>query len=236
MNPRSNTAAIRDLTRAADDVLVAQAQARDEAAVREIVRRYNQRLFRAARGIVRNDADAEDVVQAGYVQALTHIGSFRGEAQLSTWLTRIVINEALARIRRVKPTTGLEQVEAEQGKSAQIMQFPLLAAHPDPETAMSRQQIREFLEQAVDALPDAFRAVFVLRDVEGLSAEETAAQLDIRPETVNTRLFRARRLLWTEIVERLSLTFSALFPFDGARCVNMADSVVAALRRAGNLD
>src|SRR3954470_382148 len=101
---RVNTARLQDLTGMPDGVLVTQAQARDEAAVREIVRRYNQRLFRAARSIVRNDADAEDVVQAGYVRAFTHLGSFRGDAQLSTWLTRIIINEALSRVRRRRPT------------------------------------------------------------------------------------------------------------------------------------
>ena len=231
---RSSVAAVRDLTQTPDAELVSRAQARDETAVREIVRRYNQRLFRAARSIVRNDGDAEDVVQAGYVQAFTHLASFRGEAQLSTWLTRIVINEALSRVRRKRPTTGLEQVEAEQD-SAQIIQFPLLTTYPDPETAMSRQEIREFLEQAIDALPDAFRAVFVLREVEGLSAEETAAQLEIKPETVNTRLFRARRLLRAGLEDRLSLAFNALFPFDGERCVHMADRVVADLKAAGQL-
>ena len=231
----ASAATARDLAETPEAELVSRAQARDEAAVREIVRRYNQRLFRAARSIMRNDADAEDVVQAGYVQAFTHLNGFRGEAQLSTWLTRIVLNEALGRMRKLRPTTGLEQVELEQASSAQIIQFPLLQTHTDPETAMSRQEIRELLEQAVDALPEAFRAVFVLRDVEGMSGEETAAQLGIKLETVNTRLFRARRLLRTAIEDRLSLAFSALFPFDGERCVHMADRVVADLKSAGQL-
>jgi RNA polymerase sigma-70 factor (ECF subfamily) len=232
---RLSTARKQDLTAMPDSVLVSQALAHEEAAVREIVRRYNQRLFRTARSIVRNDADAEDAVQAGYVQAFTHLASFRAESKLSTWLTRIVINEAIGRVRRVRPTTGLEQVELEQGTSAQIIQFPLLQTHPDPETAMSRQEIRALLEQAIDALPDHFRTVFVLRDVEGLSAEETAVQLMIKPETVNTRLFRARRLLRSAIEERLAPALSGLFPFDGERCVHMADRVVGELRRVGLL-
>jgi len=232
---RLSAARTQDLMATPDGVLVRQALARDEAAVREIVRRYNQRLFRTARSIVRNDADAEDAVQAGYAQAFTHLASFRAESNLSTWLTRIVINEAIGRVRRVRPTTGLEQVELEQGTSAQIIQFPLLQTHPDPETAMSRQEIRALLEQAIDALPDHFRTVFVLRDVEGLSAEETAAQLMIKPETVNTRLFRARRLLRSAIEERLAPALSGLFPFDGERCSHMADRVVGELRRVGLL-
>jgi RNA polymerase sigma-70 factor (ECF subfamily) len=212
------------------------ARARSEAAVREIVRRYNQRLFRAARSIVRGDAEAEDVVQAGYVRAFTHLDGFRGEAAFSTWLTRIVLNEALGRVRRRRQTTGLEAIEAAQiGGGAQIIQFPLLQDHPDPETAMSRREVRELLEQAIDRLPDGFRAVFVLRDVEGLSAEETAEQLGIRPETVNTRLFRARRQLRERLAEQLMPALGALFPFDGARCVHMADRVVADLKRDGRL-
>jgi RNA polymerase sigma-70 factor (ECF subfamily) len=146
-----------------------------------------------------------------------------------------VLNEAVGRVRRNKPTTSVEQIELEQNTSAQIIQFPLLQTHPDPETAMSRQEVRALLEHAVDALPDHFREVFVLRDVEGLSAEETAAQLSIKPETVNTRLFRARRLLRTAIEDQLAPSFSGLFPFDGERCVHMADRVVTELKRAGQL-
>lgn len=236
MTERARLARIDDITGLPEADLVSLAQAQSEAAVREIVRRYNQRLFRAARSIVRNDADAEDVVQAGYVRAFTHLDGFRGDSALSTWLTRIVLNEALGRVRRRRETTGLEAIEAAQAKGgAQIIQFPMLQDHPDPETAMSRLEVRELLEQAVDSLPDAFRAVFVLRDVEGLSAEETAAQLEIKPETVNTRLFRARRRLRELLAERLSPAFGSLFPFDGERCVHMADRVVADLRRDGTL-
>ena len=226
-----------DIATVPEAELVDRARARDEAAVREIVRRYNQRLFRTARSIVRNDADAEDVVQAGYVRAFTHLDSFRGESAISTWLTRIVLNEALGRVRRRRETTGVDAIEAAQASGgAQIIQFPLLQDHPDPETAMARLEVRELLERAVDSLPDSFRAVFVLRDVEGLSAEETAAQLDIKLETVNTRLFRARRRLRELLAEQLSPAFGGLFPFDGERCVHMADRVVTELRRSGTLD
>jgi RNA polymerase sigma-70 factor (ECF subfamily) len=236
MSERVHEAQVRDLTGTPEAELVNQALARNEAAVREIVRRYNQRLFRAARSIVRNDADAEDVVQAGYVQAFTHLQNFRGDSALSTWLTRIVLNEALGRVRRRRPTTGLEAIEAAQANGgAQIIQFPLLQDHPDPETAMARLEVRELLEKAIDSLPEAFRAVFVLRDVEGLSAQETAEQLEIKPETVNTRLFRARRQLRERLAEQLMPTLGGLFPFDGERCVHMADRVVADLRRDGPL-
>lgn len=229
-------ARVDDKTSLPEADLVELARSRNEAAVREIVRRYNQRLFRTARSIMRNDADAEDVVQAGYVRAFTHLQSFRGEAAFSTWLTRIVLNEALGRVRRRRETTGLEAIEAAQAAGgAQIIQFPLLQDQPDPETAMSRLEVRELLENAIDTLPEGFRAVFVLRDVEGLSAEETAEQLGIKPETVNTRLFRARRQMRERLAEQLTPTLGTLFPFDGARCVHMADRVVAELERSGTL-
>jgi RNA polymerase sigma-70 factor (ECF subfamily) len=220
-----------DVEHLPENLLVAAARRREEPAVREIIRRYNQRLFRVARAVLRNDSEAEDVVQAGYVRAFTRLAEFRGDAEFGTWITRIVLNEAITRTRRRRPTTGLEQVEIEQGASAHIIQFPLLQVSPTPEEAMSRQEIRTLLEHAVDALPEGIRAVFVLRDIEGMSAEETAAQLGIRPETVNTRLFRARRTLRAAIEERLNLAFSTLFPFDGERCVRMAERVVGELRR-----
>lgn len=219
-----------DHSQSSDAALVALARDGDEDAIRVLVRRYNQRLFRAARAIVHNDAEAEDVVQAAYVNAFTHLDGFRGDAQLRTWLTRIVINEAIGRLRQRRPTAELAAIDAEQGRSAQIIQFR--QPQPDPEAEMARQEARQFLEQAVDALPDIFRAVFVLRDVEGLSIEETAALLDVKPDTIKTRLFRARRMMRTTIEDQLKGEFASLFPFDGARCVHMADRVLRSLMSA----
>ena len=179
---------------------------------------------------MRNDAEAEDVVQASYVKAFTHLASFRGDSEWSTWLTRIAVNEANERLRQQRPTTGVEQIDIESTQSAQIIQFPSIQAQLDPETEMSRQEIRRFLEQAVDTLPTAFRAVFVLRDVEGLSVEETASYLDVKPETVRTRLYRARKLMRAAVEEKLNGAFASLFPFDGERCVHMAERVLTRLR------
>jgi RNA polymerase sigma-70 factor (ECF subfamily) len=211
--------------------LVDLAREGSENAIRMIIQRYNQRLFRTARAIVRNDAEAEDVVQAAYVQAFTHLASFRGEAQLSTWLTRIALNEALGRIRRQRKTTGLEDIDMQlNDHGGQVLQFPISPSVSDPETELSRSQVRTLLEHAVDGLPVDFRAVFVLRDVEGMSTEETATHLDIRIETVKTRLHRARKLMRAAIESQLAGAFSALFPFDGARCASMADRVISALQ------
>lgn len=219
-----------DMDQLDDEALVELARDRNGLAIRIIIRRHNQRLFRAARAIMRSDSDAEDVVQAGYVKAFTHLDSFRGDAQLSTWLTRIVLNEALGRLRGKRPTVGIEQIDIESSRGGgQVILFPTNAPPSDPETEMSRMEVRKILERAVDELPAPFRAVFVLRDIEGMSIEETASQLDIKPETVKTRLHRARRLLRGAIEAQMSGAFASLFPFDGAQCVSMADKVLAEL-------
>jgi RNA polymerase sigma-70 factor (ECF subfamily) len=217
-----------------DMALVELARGHDEAAVRTLVRRHNRRLFRVARGVLRDDAEAEDVVQATYVRAFTRLDGFRGEATLVTWLTRIALNEALGRLRQRRPRADLAAVDAALADGGLIV-FPMSPAPPGPESEAGRAQIRQILEQAVDALPEPFRLVFVLREIEGLNTEEAAALLSIRPETVKTRLHRARALLRLSIERVLSAGFEAVFPFDGARCVHMADRVVERLRehRAG---
>lgn len=220
-----------DLSQLDDSHLVDLARRNDEEAIRLLIRRHNQLLFRTARSVLRDDSEAEDVVQAGYVKAFTHIAGFRGEAQFSTWLTRIVLNEALSRARRRRPTIGLEALELAAARaSAEIIQFPMVTPSTDPENEMSRGEVRAILERAVDELPQAFRSVFVLRDVQGLSVDETAEQLALKPETVRTRLHRARKMLRLAIESRLAGAFSSLFPFDGARCAHMADRVLGALR------
>ncbi|MGO8064172.1 RNA polymerase sigma factor [Rhizobium leguminosarum] len=214
-----------------DADLVPLAKMGDELAIRAIVQRHNQRLFRTARAVIRNDAEAEDVVQATYIKAFTNLAAFRGEAQLSTWLTRITLNEALGRVRARKNTTGLEEIDMQtMAPGGEVLQFPSSLSATNPETELARSQARHLLENAVDELPDDFRAVFVLRDVEGMSTDEAASYLGIRPETAKTRLHRARKMMRQSIEKQLSGAFSALFPFDGARCASMADRVIAALR------
>lgn len=213
----------------ADRELVVLARTRDEDAARILIRRHNRRLFRIARGVVRNDDEAEDIVQETYMRAFTCLDGFHGHAAFSTWLTRIALNEAYSRIRRRRPTVEISTLEAGPSSGGQIIMFPLTPAPVSPETEVDREQIRRLLEIAIDRLPDAFRMVFVLRDVEGFDTEETAALLAIRPETVKTRLFRARRLMRTEIEKALSTRFQEVFPFDGERCVNMASRVIARL-------
>lgn len=222
-----------ELDGCSDADLVAIARKGGENAVRALIKRNNQRLFRVARGVVRNDAEAEDIVQETYVRAFTNLESFRGDSLFSTWITRIALNEALGRKRKRRPTSELAELETAAGASeSRIIMFPTSLTPPGADSELGRNQIREFIERAVDDLPDAFRIVFILRDIEELSTEETASQLSLKPETVKTRLHRARRLMRTALEKRLAASFSDLFPFDGARCERMADRVIDRLRNS----
>jgi RNA polymerase sigma-70 factor (ECF subfamily) len=170
-----------------DEELVARARERDEAAVRVITQRYNRRLFRVARSILRDGAEAEDVVQETYVRAFTGLDHFRGDAAFGTWITRIAMNEALGRLRKRRPIVDWESY-GENRRQAEVINFPASAASNDPERIMAQGEIRAVLEHAIDELPDVFRAVFVARTVEGMTVEETADLFGLQTETVKTRL------------------------------------------------
>jgi len=212
--------------------LVCRAIAKDEAAIRTIIARHNQRLFRLARGIVRDDGEAEDVLQDAYVSAFTSLATFRADSTLATWLTRIVVNAALQRLRR-RTERPLDLAADVYDKPGNVVAFPFTSPPPDPERIVAHKQIAKLLEQAIDGLPDDFRTVLVARVFEDLSIEETADLLGIRPETVKTRLFRARRLLKEALAEHVDSMFADVFPFAGARCERLADSVVARLKDIG---
>jgi len=211
---------------ATDADLVARARLRDQEAVRTILRRYNQRLYRVVRAILRHDSEAEDAVQETYLRAFSHLDDFRGEAGLSTWLTRIAINEALGRLRRRR--AGPEPVGGEQ-IMAQIIQFPAAGASHDPERTMAQREIQHLLEHAIDELPEDFRAVLVMRVIEGMSIEETAELLQLQPETVKTRLHRARRLLREHLDKKIGPGLMETFPFAGRRCERLTDAVMKRL-------
>jgi RNA polymerase sigma-70 factor, ECF subfamily len=199
-----------------DDDLLRGCQRRDDDAVRELTRRYNQRLFRIARSILRQDADAEDVVQDTYVRVFTHLEQFRGDSSVGTWLVRIAINLALGRLRRRRDTVNIDDT-------------PAASADAGPEKQMANQQLRALLERAIDELPDAFRTVFVARIVEGLSIHETAELLHLRPETVKTRVHRARVALRRTIERHTGAAAADAFSFDGARCERLTSRVIERL-------
>ena len=202
-------------TNSGDTELVRRALGRDEAAVRAILKANNQRLYRLARGILRNDNEAEDVVQETYVRAFTHMADFRGASSLATWLSRIAMNEALGRLRRERP--GVE-LDAQGTLEAQIIPFPLVSTADDPEKSMARREILCVVERAIDELPEVFRLVFIARVVEGMSIEETAETLELRPETVKTRLHRARVMLRDNVERKIGPVAIEAFPFAGRRC------------------
>jgi RNA polymerase sigma factor (sigma-70 family) len=211
--------------------LVGIARIGDHGAFRAIMTRCNQRLFRIARAVMRDNAEAEDVLQEAYTRAFAAIAGFRGEAGIATWLTRIVLNEAHGRLRRRRPMVELDQVEAAQ-ESAQVLTFPHVVPSNDPEADAARAQIRRILERAIDDLPEAFRLVFILREVEGLSAEATAGHLNLKVETVKTRLHRARRRLREALDDQLADVMVGAYPFLGARCARITEAVLARLSAA----
>jgi RNA polymerase sigma-70 factor (ECF subfamily) len=220
----------RDLSRHADADLVALVRQGSGAAFAAIMQRYNGSLYRVARGVVRDDAEAEDVLQEAYLRAYGALGEFRGEASLRTWLTRIVLNEALGRLRRRRPTEELEAIDrAVQSGDSRVIMFPGVNTPGDPESAAARAEIRRLLESAIDELPDNFRVVFILRDVEGMSIEDTADHLGILPDTVKTRLHRARRLLRATLQETLAPALQDAFPFLGTRCARVTEAVLTRL-------
>ncbi len=214
-----------------DPELVALAGSGQRGAFRYIMQRCNQRLFRVARGVLNDDAEAEDAVQEAYVRAFENLALFRGEASVLTWLTRIVLNEAYGRLRQRRTHVDVEQIDAASVRGAQIVPFPSRFGHEDPAAAATRGQMRELIEGAVAQLPEPFRIVFVLREIEECSIEETARCLDIRPETVKTRLHRARRLLRAALQDSMAAALGEAFPFLGPRCARMTSSVLARLDR-----
>ncbi|MEA3031244.1 MAG: hypothetical protein QOG13_2569 [Sphingomonadales bacterium] len=217
-----------------DDVaLAARVAAGDEGAVRSVTMRNNQRLFRAAFSILNNRAEAEDAVQSTYLRAFAAIGTFEGRSALSTWLTRIAINEALGRQRAARR----RQAHLDEASVAdldlyrdKLMQGSLTGASPDK--ALARAQLRRIMEGAIAQLPDPFRLVFVLREIEDLSVDEVAETLDINPATVKTRHLRARRKLQDALAPEVKDALAGIFPFAGADCTALTERVVAAWRVA----
>ena len=213
-----------------DDVALAGlVRARDPEAVRLVTSRNNQRLFRAAWSILKNRADAEDAVQSAYLRAFAAIDGFEGRSSLSTWLTRIVINEALGRERAARRRNA--QLESGSVTVLDRYREKLMRGSMDgasPEREFARAQVRALLEEAIAGLPVAFRLVFVLRDIEGLSVEATADALGVLPATIKTRHLRARRRLQATLAPELRTALDGSFAFAGADCEAMTDRVVRA--------
>jgi RNA polymerase sigma-70 factor (ECF subfamily) len=197
----------------------------DSAAFETMMRRHNRTLFRTARAILRDDAEAEDSLQEAYMQAYEAMGRFRGEAKLSTWLARIVANEALMRLRKHARRSEIVPLQS----SAALENFneiPDPSMEKSPENSAQRAQMRHLLEVQIDALPDSYRTVFMLRAVEEMSVEETAAVLQIPEATVRSRFFRARSLLREALASKIDLACEEVFAFAGERCDRIVANVM----------
>jgi RNA polymerase sigma-70 factor (ECF subfamily) len=214
---------LADTSVLSDEQVVARVLQGETALFEILMRRHNQRVYRAARAVVRNDAEAEDILQEAYVRAFAHLDQFAGRAAFSTWLTRIAVHEALARLRRLGRGATLPDGDTDD--------MTELRSSDDVEERASAHELRPVLEAAIDTLPDSFRAVFMLRTVEEMSTAETAVVLDIPEETVKTRLHRARGLLRKSLERSAGEGLRAAFGFGAARCDRVVAAVLARIQR-----
>ena len=207
--------------------LVDRVRAGDRQGLEVLMRRHNRTLYRTARAILRDDADAEDAVQDAYIKAFRNLAAFRGESSFSTWLVRIVANEALMRRRRNVRRSEVIPINHESGEllMEEIAQEPAQG----PEQNALGAEVRRLLEKRIDALPDLYRAVFVMRAVEEMSVEETAVALGLPTATVRTRFFRARALLRSSLEREVDNALFDVFAFDGERCDRIVERVTREL-------
>src|SRR5215470_17150608 len=208
-----------------DEQVVRRIVAGETALYELLMRRYNQRLYRVARAILRDDAEAEDVMQDAYVRAYQHLADFEGRAKFATWLTRIAVHEALARLRR---RTRFQTIDDSEESKGGVM-GALASDGRDPEEAAFDRELGEVLERAILRLPEDHRLVFMLRDVEGMSTDETAESLGLTPENVKVRLHRARATLRKELYARAGATTAESFQFHALRCDRVVKNVFRTL-------
>ena len=210
-----------------DEEIVYRVRAGETALYEVIMRRYNQRLYRIARAILHNDSEAEDVMQDAYVRAYEHLDQFAARAPFATWLTRIAVHEALARLRGRNRIQSLDDTE---DNGDQSMQIP--SKSPDPEQSASGAQLRGLLEEAVLGLPEHYRIVIMLRDIEELSTAETADALDLTEHNVKIRLHRGHGMIRSWLFERIGAGAKEAFPFMGVRCNRVVEGVFNRLAAA----
>lgn len=214
-----------------EEELVRRTAAGDHGAFEALMRRYNRVLYRTARSILKDDAEAEDALQEAYLLAYRGLGKFRGESSLSTWLTRIVVNESIGRLRKMQRRAEIIRLDAEPPQSEDSEEAGMSeTAVEQPEQAALRGEARRLIESRIDRLPDAFRTVFVMRAVEELTVEETAACLNIPEATVRTRFFRAKSMLREALARELDFALEEAFSFDGARCDRIVAGVLVRLK------
>jgi RNA polymerase sigma-70 factor (ECF subfamily) len=217
------------LTSSLTDAEVVDRVRRGETALFEILmRRHNQRVYRVARAVVKDEAEAEDVMQQAYINAFVHLKQFEDRSQFSTWLTRITLYEALSRRRKMRPEQPVGERDGDDNPGDDMES--LTSSQPDPERQAYAGELGRILEAAVDALPETYHAVFMLREIEGLSTTETANGLDLGEEAVKTRLHRARAMVRRSITDRLGAAGSSAFQFHADRCDRVVKRVLTEIR------
>jgi len=219
--PTSQMAAAANRVTITDEEVIGRVRAGEDALFEILMRRHNRRVYRVARAILGSDTEAEDVMQEAYVRAYTHLDQFESRAKFSTWLTRIAVHEALARARRS------ERFESLDGVDLEIEVRPGLVSTPrSPEEQLFGRQLQDLLEAAIDALPLAYRLVFVMREIEELSTSETAEALGVTEEVIKTRLHRARGMLQRDLYSRVGSTAPSVFKFHLSRCDRVVHAVM----------
>jgi RNA polymerase sigma-70 factor (ECF subfamily) len=208
-----------------DHDIVRRVRAGESELFEMLMRRHNQRVYRVARAVMKDEAEVEDVMQQAYINAFRHLHQFEERSKFSTWLTRIVLHEAFSRRRKLRRSESLTRLESEVDEERVASMDMLRSPHADPERQAYAQELTRVLEAAVDTLPESYRTVFMLRDIEGLSTSETGAGLGLREEAVKTRLHRARAMIRRAVTARIGEIAPGSFEFHAPRC----DRVVAAV-------
>jgi len=227
MNPIPQAVMAATAAELSDEAIVERVRDGDAALYEILVRRHNQRLYRTIRAILRDDRDVEDVMQQAYIDAYTHLDQFRGTAKFATWLTRIAVNRAIRNGQGERRKLALVSRDADADFAIDHTAAPGL----DPEHAMYGHELKTVLESLVDDLPDPFRVVFVMREVEGLTTAETAASLSINEDTVKTRLHRAKKQLRDQLDRRLGPAAAKIYPFHLSRCDRVVEGVMGAIAK-----
>jgi RNA polymerase sigma-70 factor, ECF subfamily len=216
-----------------DSDIVRRVRAGEHALFEVLMRRHNQRVYRTARAVVKDETEVEDVMQQAYINAFTHLRQFEDRSEFSTWMTRITLNEAFAR-RQKRQRAAVFAPRA--GDESGALMETIESTQPDPERQAYAQELRRVLEQAVDELPDNYRVVFMLRDVEGLSTSETGAGLGIGEEAVKTRLHRARAMIRRSVSARIGAVSAGAFQFQAPRCDRVVAKVLESIQAGSSAD
>jgi RNA polymerase sigma-70 factor, ECF subfamily len=211
-----------------DEEIVKRVMGGETALFEILMRRHNQRLYRAARAVMKDESEVEDVMQQAYINAFTHLHQFEERSQFSTWLTRIALNEAFGRRKKLRLAASMTETPSEIKDHKNVMDT-ITSPQPDPERQAYAQELHRVLEQAVDALPETYRTVFMLRDIEGLSTNEAGEGLGLGDEAVKTRLHRARAMIRRTVTARIGEVAAGAFEFHAPRCDRVVSAVLSRL-------